>query len=426
LRKKLTEVFVKNAKPPREGRLYVTDADLPCLTFVVTAKGARSWVIRARVKGSSSKRVVEVPGSYPAVSLAAARNRAREIVSAAKRGIELPEQERRQAAQRVSAEAAATPSSVANVATDYVKRVLEDKQRAASYVSATRSMLDRYVIPAWGARDIRSITPREPPALLDDVIDAGKPVMANRLHRALSGMFKFALRRGLIESSPMALVDRPAGEKARERVLSAGELQLLWPEFKKLGYPFGPYLMLLLVLGQRRNEVAQMRWTDIDEVERTWTIPKTKKRPFHVVPLSPLALALLAEIKGAQTLLFQGRSITPVYVFTTTGTKPVSGHSRAKERADKAATAVRQKKHQPALERWTLHDLRRTCSTNLGRLKVPRFIIERVLNHADASVTGIYDRYEYLAEKRDALERWSAYLTNLVETDRSNVVNLRG
>ena len=94
------------------------------------------------------------------------------------------------------------------------------------------------------------------------------------------------------------------------------------------------------------------------------------------------------------------------YAFTTRGDRPISGYSKAKARLDRVVTAARSEERLPDLEPWTIHDLRRTVGTGLGKLGISRFIIARILNHADRTVTGIYDRYEYLDEKRHALEAW--------------------
>jgi integrase len=110
------------------------------------------------------------------------------------------------------------------------------------------------------------------------------------------------------------------------------------------------------------------------------------------------------------------------FVFTTRGSRPLGGFSKAKQRVDRMLdkgdanqlSGSGNAGSQPPIEPWTIHDLRRTAATGMGRLGVSRFIIGRVLNHADSSVTGIYDRHEYLNEKRQALEAWGIHLENLV------------
>lgn len=423
--RKLTEIRLKTLKPPAKGRLVEVDGEVPGLCFRVTAGGARSWLIRYRVKGRTGQRYV-VPGPYPTVSLAAARQRAREIVAAAKRGEDLAEDERKRAAI-----AAATKSdTVANVAEEFIRRSLEGRGRARSYVSAIRRMFEEHMLPRWRARDIRSITRRDVVALLDSIIDDGKPVLANRVLAAVRAMFNWAIRRGIVDASPAALVERPAQEKARERTLSAEEITALWPLFAGLGYPFGPFFQMALATGQRRDEVAQMRWADIDAQDRIWNLSgdQTKARRVHAVPLSPIAWEILMKAKNAARFSAEGsdtKAGQSAYVFTTTGDTPISGYGKAKARIDsKIAMALTEARLNP-LAPWTIHDLRRTTASGLGKLGASRFIIGRVLNHADLSVTGIYDRHAYLAEKRHALESWSTYLVNLIQPPGINVVELR-
>src|SRR5262249_20352362 len=201
-----------------------------------------------------------------------------------------------------------------------------------------------------------------------------------------------------------------------------------------LGYPFGPFLQMALATGQRREEVASMRWRDIDEAECIWTLPSetTKAGRAHIVPLSSLAMEILSEARQSAMQL-HGREPDqpvstpnlPVYVFTTRGDRPISGYSKAKSRLDKSFALTREKERLSKPEAWTIHDLRRTVGTGLGKLGVSRFIIARVLNHADRTVTGIYDRYEYLDEKRHALEAWGQYLGNLIVPRGADVVPMR-
>lgn len=407
--RKLTELRLKALSSPVKGRLVEVDAEVPGLCFRITAAGSKSWLIRYRVKGRPGQRCV-VPGPYPTVSLSAARQRAREIIAAAKRGEDLADTERRQAAIAV----ATAPNTLANVAQEYVRRALTARNRASSYVSAANRMFDQYVLPAWGSRDIRTITRQDVVTLLDRVVDDGKAVLANRILASVRAMFNWAVRRGLLDASPATLVERPTVEKPRERTLGAEEMMALWPHFEALGYPFGPFFQLALVTGQRRDEVARMRWGDIDIAERTWTLSgeQTKARRAHAVPLSPIAWDILTKIKERQQI--SDEIVDSRYVFTTTGDRPISGFGKAKARIDAAVGVARTVEGADPVQPWTIHDLRRSMASGLGKLGVSRFVISRVLNHADLSVTGIYDRYAYLAEKREALEKWGGYLNRLI------------
>jgi integrase len=176
-----------------------------------------------------------------------------------------------------------------------------------------------------------------------------------------------------------------------------------------------------------------MRWTDIDTNERTWTLSgkQTKARRAHVVPLPPIAWDILVKAQEAATGVEAARASgadavkDSPYVFTTTGDRPISGFGKAKARVDIAVEMARVKSGLDPLPPWTIHDLRRTAASGLGKLGESRFVISRVLNHADSSVTGIYDRHAYLAEKRLALERWGNYLGTLIMPPGENVVKFR-
>jgi integrase len=214
--------------------------------------------------------------------------------------------------------------------------------------------------------------------------------------------------RGLRDATPAARLKAPTRENRRDRVLSDYEIKAIWDAADRLGYPFGPMFHMLLITGQRRNEVARMRWSDIHLDERLWTIPRevTKSDRTHVVPLSPLAFEILGSLPR-----FNGD-----YVFTSTyGQKPVSGYSRAKQRAEKTLNEVREREGLPPLPDWRLHDFRRTVATSMAGSGIAGDIIARVLNHAPRGVTAqIYNRHSYLPEKTRALQAWGKRLQLIV------------
>jgi len=403
-------------------------------------EGTRVWSVLYRVKGDPKLRRLTI-GEYPTFSLANARREAEEIVRSAKRGTD-PARTRRVA---MEAEARRKTDAIASVIDEFILAMTKRPKakggmRSPRYIEETRRNFNNHVLPRWCDKDIKEITRRDVNELLDAIVDkgtdvigadgekrhiSGGPIAANRTLAAVRALFNWALRRGIIESTPVALVERPGEETRRERTLSDEEIRVLWPVMRALGYPFGAFFCMTLATGQRRDEVASMRWADIDEEEMTWTIPKeaTKAKREHVVPLSSLALEILTSAKtpalaaakaGAETSQ-PLKDLAPVYVFTTTGNRPISGYSKAKAMLDANVDAARKTAGEMKLKRWTTHDLRRTCATGLGSLGVDRFVIARVLNHADKTVTGIYDRYSYLSEKRDALMKWGSQLEKLTQ-----------
>ncbi len=421
---KLTDAAVQRLKAPSGGRVDYFDAAYPGLALRVTGAvdqrpERRTWTLFYRF-GGKQRRLTFEPG-YPALGLADARDAANKAKLAIQAGVDPGA-----AKAEAKAEAARAPDTIANVVAMFIRRDLEGKKRAPRYIAETRRIFDNHVLPRWADRDIGTVTRRDVIELLDAVMDSGSvrkddgkrrklsggPIIANRVLAAIRAMFNWALRRGIIDSTPAALVERPGEETRRDRTLKAEEIRDLWPRFAALEYPFGPFFQMALATGQRREEVARMRWADVDLGAQLWTLPAeaTKAARGYAVPLSPLAMALLEGLPKLGT-----------YVFTTTRDRPISGFSKAKARLDSMG-----KSDGASVASWTIHDLRRTAATEMGRLGVSRFIIGKVLNHADRSVTGIYDRHQYLNEKREALETWASYLTQLVSpTDNRTIIPMR-
>ena len=166
-------------------------------------------------------------------------------------------------------------------------------------------------------------------------------------------------------------------------------------------------LKLLLLTGQRRSEVAEMQWSELDLEQSLWIIPaeRTKNQEEHVVPLSPEVMVVIEALPR-----FEGP-----YVFSTTdGRRPVSGFSTFKRRADTLSD----------VNGWRLHDLRRTCRTGLAALNVPEIVSEKLLNHQQDKLVQTYNRHAYLEEKRDALNRWSRHVMGIITPPPENILRL--
>lgn len=231
-----------------------------------------------------------------------------------------------------------------------------------------------------------------------------------RRKRSLSYLRKFfgwCIDQGVIDISPTARVRVLRPNKSRDRVLSDEEIATVWLAFEAEGGVFGSLFKLLLLTGQRRAEMAGMRWSEIIEgngAGAIWEIPgaRTKNHRSHLVPLS----------KGTSDVI----NIIPktgALVFSTTGTTPVSGFGKAKARIDKWISENR-----PMGSPWTLHDVRRTMVTIMNEhLQVPPHVVEAVVNHvsgdAKRGVAGVYNRALYLEERRAALIRWNEFVAAL-------------
>jgi integrase len=415
----LTKQVVEKT-PPEPGRdVFMWDSKVPGFGVRVYPSGKRMYVFQYRSKGGKQRRAAI--GLHGPFTVEKAREVAADLYEAVRKGRD-PVEEQKAAARR-------SYDDIEAVTENFIQRYLEGKGRAKSYIDDTRATFANHVLPGWRGRDIKTITRRDVIELIDGIVDAGKPVAANRTLAAVRKLFNWAVQRGIIETSPVALVEMPAAERKRERTLAPDEIRVIWAATDQLGYPFGHFFRMALATGQRREEVAQMRIVDADEADRIWALSSemTKTGRAHVVPLSTFALDILGEAKEAgRGLLAEPEDAEPTtYVFTTRRDRPISGYSKAKARLDREVAKARCEADLPDLERWTIHDLRRTVGTGLGKIGISRFIIARVLNHADRTVTGIYDRYEYLDEKRQALEAWGQYLENLVAPPGANVVPLK-
>jgi len=230
----------------------------------------------------------------------------------------------------------------------------------------------------------------------------GSATAADNVLRVLRSVLNWAVSKDKLTANPAVGVRAPRKPKARERTLSEDEIKAVWEGATALGYPFGTHFLLCLLTGQRRTEVAEMRWEEVQC--DTWAIPsiRTKSKRPHLVPLSPPARAILDACPR-----FSDGSFV---LSTTLGRRPISGFSKAK-----VQSAI-------SVSDWRCHDLRRTCATGMAQLGVMSEIISRILNHATPSdVTNThYNHYEYNAEKRDALDRWGDRVLEAVK-DASNI-----
>jgi len=389
--KVLTKTAVDAAKPGR-ARREIPDGYLPGLYLVVQPSGARSWAVRYRHGDRTRKMTL---GRFPVLSLADAREKAREALATVDAG-EDP------AAQKSG------DDTIAGLVEDFIRRHASKKRSGKQ----TEAIFAREVLPIWGNRKAEDITRRDVIELLDRIVDRGHPQAANRLLATIRKMFNWAVSRDRLPASPCAGVSPPAVTNSRDRVLSDDEIRAFWKATGALGYPFGPMFRLLLLTGQRRDEVAAMRWAEVDGV--MWQIPgeRTKNGKPHTVHLADPALLVMAGVP---------RLAGSPFVFTTTGETPASGYSRAKARLDGFMG--------DDAPGWRLHDLRRTCASGMARCGMALPVIEKCLNHVSgtfAGIVGVYQHHDFAAEKRAAWNAWAAHVMAIVGEDIVGVVPLRG
>ena len=384
---KLTARAVETAQPAAVRR-EIPDALMPSLYLVVQPSGTKSWAVRYRHNGATRKFTL---GSHPAIDLKAARALAGKALRAAAEGRD-PGQEKAQAR-------AASADTIDRAVAQFIERHCKRKNRPRT-AQETERLLRLHVMPRWRGRAVSSITRRDMLDVLDRVVDAGSPIAANRVLAATRKLFNWLLARDVIATSPCAGVKPPTDERSRDRVLDDEELRAVWLTAEEIGWPFGAMVKVLVLTGQRRDEVARMEWSEIDFGDKLWTLPRerVKNDEKHEVPLSDAAIAVLKSVP---------RIAGSRYVFTTNGKAPSSGYSKGKRRLDALLSDM---------PPWRLHDLRRTTASGMARLGINLPVIEKVLNHASGSfagIVGVYQKHGFSQEKRRALEAWAAFVAGL-------------
>jgi integrase len=398
-------------------RREIPDGLLPGLYLVVQPSGAKSYAVRYRHGGKSRKLTI---GAHPALDLATARRVGAKALRSAAEGLDPAgeKQALKDQANRAATELARGKRDLfENVAREFIERHAKKNNREATWRETARILGFRVdkdhelieaegdVLPVWRGRRIQDITKRDVIALLDAVADRGSPIMANRVLAAVRKLFNWCLARDVIASSPCVLVEPPAPERSRERILSDAELSRVWKAADAEEAPFGPLVKLLILTGQRLSEVAGMRWEEVDVEAKLWTLPaqRVKNGKEHEVPLSRQAVQILGIMPRIRK--------SEGYVFTTVRDAPVTAFSRAKSKLDAAIAEGGE-----PLDHWTFHDLRRTMASGMARLGIQLPVIEKILNHTSGTfrgVVGVYQRHSFADEKRTALNAWSDHVAHL-------------
>ena len=363
-------------------RYEVHDLLCPGFSLRVYPTGKKVFTVKYRY-GLKQRRLPL--GVYPRQTLSQAREKAIEALRLVDDGID-PAARRRQLGMRVE-----------DICTDYMRHA---RLRNRSWKEAER-ILRREFVSVHGRRDIREIKRADILELMDGAIERGATYQANRILSNVRVMFNWCVERGIVELSPVAGIKAPTREQARDRVLNNNEIASVLRACANEPYPYRQFVPLLLATAQRRGEVSKMRWSHVDLNAKIWVIPAalSKNGKPHVVPLSKFALRLLSGIP---------RFLDCDFVFSTTQRCPISGFSKA----------LRHVHAQSATSEWRFHDLRRTAASGMAREGIAPYVVEKVLNHISGTISGVaavYNRYGYDAERREALDKWGKFLSNLLE-----------
>jgi len=387
---KLTSKFIEAQKPDPSKRLEFRDELMPGLVLRVSKNGTKTFSLHKRVNGKMRRLTI---GRFGALSLSEARERVRQVLYEIETG-------RFEDHTGIVVE---TKPTLSNVIPEYIEKYAKihnrDWQRKEALLEKFTDLHGKRIDEIKRADVVKAC----------DVIQKSAPISTNRALAHLKHLMGWCVERGMIDASPITGMKPPSKEQSRERVLFDDELSALWAACDTEGYPFGDCMKLLILSGQRRAEVAEMRWSELDLEKRLWTLPsqRAKNGRQHTVPITDAMLDVLRRAP---------RFLNSDFVFTTTGKSPVSGFGRLKERLDRAMPKT--------TEPWINHDLRRTMSTNMAQLGVPQPVTEAILNHKTGVVSGvaaIYNVYSYADEKREALGAWSEHISKLVELQDAKI-----
>jgi integrase len=259
-------------------------------------------------------------------------------------------------------------------------------------------LLRREMGKAWAGKSIHEISKRDVVEVVSAIEQRGAPIAANKALKSIKMFLRWCVGRAILDQHPAEGVPAPAKEVARDRVLSDDELAGVIVAARHVDDRYGGIVELLALTGQRREEVAKLAWEELDLIQRVWTIPKsrTKNAKSHTVHLSDQSIAVLQRMNKQSPHVFAGH-----------GAKPFQHFAQAKRKLDELSK----------ITGWRLHDLRRTCVSGMARLGVAPHVADKILNHQSGTISGVaavYQRHEFLPDRKNALERWGAHVGKIV------------
>jgi integrase len=410
---RLTKRSVDGAASAAKGDVYYWDTDLRGFGLRVTPAGVKSYVFQYRMKGRPARRTT-IGGHGSPWTPDLARKEAELRLLQVRQGVDPVELEKRRLAEEDHERAQAQRLAFNAYADQFIELYLKENWKD-SWKTGQGTL--NAIKPFFVGKSLDQIRRSDIAELLDCYAD--RPGARKLAHSVLRKLFNWAADRGDLEHSPIAGMKAPKAVPARRRVLSPGELALVWHASQKQGELWGPFVRLLIVTLQRRDEVASLDWSEIDMDAAVWNLPaeRAKNDQPHRIPLNTLAITELKALGPRKAGL----------VFTTTGETGVSGFAKAKRKLDSLMLEVAAEKTQKSageaeaqsLAPWRFHDLRRTGATNLQALGIPVEVTEAILNHISGTtggIAGVYNLYRYDPEKRAALDSWAVRVLEIAGT----------
>ena len=389
---RLTDSKVKSLRP-KKSRYIVWEKGGTGLGVRVSPADRKSFIFMYRFDGKPRMMTL---GPYPKLKLVSARLKVAQAKDRLAQEID-PGQELIESKESIRG-----AHSVKALIDEYIEKWAKPRKR--SWKEDDR-ILRKDVQPIWGRKKAETIKRRDIVLLLDEIVDRGAPIQANRTLAVIRKMFNFALSRGILELSPCVQIPAPSKENQRDRVLSDDEIRAIWLSLDDAGMikEIQLALKLQIITGQRKGEIVGAEWEDLDLKKGWWTIPKEKAKNNlpHRVPLSTLALKILKEAKEL--------SKDSPFLFPS----PIKENSHVTEPA--IDRAIRNNRELFDIEHFVPHDLRRTVASQITAMGIPRLTVSQIITHVESGVTAVYDRHSYDKEKRVALEKWSKRLEKIVK-----------
>jgi integrase len=415
-------------------RREIPDAGAPGLRLVIHPTGTKTWIARFRRPNGkqgnltlgpldTSGREDHEPTLGHPLTLKGARILANELARQRDRDIDVVAVRQTERHRRRVSLLESSANTFAAAVKDFIdervvrktgqkpRRWLEDaRMLGLDFSNGEPTVIKGSIADRWRDKPVTEIEADDIYVLVEEARRHGVPGMGKRrnassdargrhLADALSALFKWLLVHRRIKVNPCVGMHKPAAGPSRDRVLTDAEIKPLWVACTRMGDPFGPMLKLLLLTGCRLNEIARLEEAELADGMIRLPGGRTKNGLPHDVPLAPLAKEVLAGIRRVPNCK---------YVFSTTGTSPVSGFSKTKVKIDGLLS----------IAPWTFHDLRRTAATGMADIGIAPHILEAILNHisgARAGVAGVYNRSVYATEKRVALEKWADHVRRIVQ-----------
>jgi integrase len=397
---KLTEKTIASlaCEAGQKDRL-VFDDTVRGLGLRISNKGAKNFIVQFR-NASGGKRRLPL-GAWGAITLEQARQAARSALGQVATGRD-PFSDRKNEKEQAQREAEGDKLTLAALLSDWQSIGLASN-RESYRREAIRAV--SLAFQSFLKRRADALRKSDVVKVLDSLVKAGKGPIANRTAAYGRACYSWAVKRGRIADNPFEGIPSPATNGSRDRVLNDTEIGAIARNADLLGYPFGQLIKLLMLTAQRRDEAASMRWSELSADFTTWTQPagKTKNKQGHIVHIAPEARAILSSLP---------RRTDTDLIFSTNGKTAVSGFSKAKSRLDEI---MAEKNGGAAIQDWRLHDFRRSCVTWLAGAGFNPAVADKILNHMTTTgittVGRVYQRAEYLQERKQALEAWAAHVS---------------